>query len=74
MDPLTIIADAQIVVGLIKLAIQVGTDAAPFVTRVISILEGNAMTPEERIDMLAKEKELRDQLQEPLPEGETDPE
>ena len=73
MDPVTLLADAQIIASLIKLAIQLGQDEAPFVMRIISLVEGKAMTDAERADMKAKEQELRAQLQEPLPEGETDP-
>ena len=75
MDPMTILADVQIAISLGKLALQVGQDALPFLlTAEKLIFEQRSLTDAERSDMLAKEKALRDQLQEPLPEGETDPE
>ena len=75
MDPMTILADVQIAISLGKLALQVGQDALPFLlTAEQLIFEQRSLTDAERADMLANEKALRDQLQAPLPEGETDPE
>lgn len=72
MDAATILADAQIVISLGKLAIEVGEDAAPFVVRAYNIVvKGETLTDQERADMLAKEGALRAQLQAPLPADET---
>lgn len=74
MDPATILADVQIVISLARLAIQVGQDAAPFVISAYNIaVKGVALTDDERLAMNAKETELRALLQQPLPDGETDP-
>lgn len=68
MDVATIIADLQIAVNLANLAIQTGTDAAPFVTNAYNILfKGKTLTAGERAAMLSQEAVLRAQLQAPLP-------
>lgn len=73
MDLAAIIADAQIVIALGKLAISVGQDAAPFVMQAYEILiNGKTLSDQERQALSEKEAALRAQLQEPLPDGETD--
>jgi hypothetical protein len=68
MDPATILADAQIVLALGKLAIQVGEDAAPFIETAYDIIfNKRTLTDDERAAMLAREASLRATLQAPLP-------
>lgn len=60
MDPATIIADAQIVVSLAKLAIQIGADAAPYIQRAYGILfENQTLTADERASMATQETAWR---------------
>lgn len=73
MDLAAIVADAQIVIALGRLAIQVGQDAAPFVMQAYEILvNGKTLSEQERAALADKEKSLRDQLQTPVPADEKD--
>lgn len=68
MDPATILADVQIVVGIARIAIQVGEDVAPFIETIYQLtVEKRALTDLERADMLARESALRAVLQAPFP-------
>ena len=63
MDPLSIIAEAQIVIGMAKLAIQVGQDAAPYIERAFGILaENKPLTDQERADMATQEVQWRKEI------------
>lgn len=74
MDPATLLADAQIVIAIGKLAIEVGEDSAPFLIKAYNIIvNGQTLSDQERADMLAQEAALRARLQAPLPTDETDP-
>ena len=60
MDPVSIIADAQIVISLAKLAYQVGQDALPYIERAYQLLFNNkSLTEQERTDMAAQEAAWR---------------
>ncbi len=60
MDPLSIVAEAQMLIGLAKLAYQVEQDAQPYVIRAWQLLfENKALTDQERTDMTAQEAAWR---------------
>lgn len=60
MDPASIIADAQIVISLAKLAYQVGHDALPYIERAYNLLfNSQSLTDQERTDMAAQEAAWR---------------
>lgn len=62
MDPASILAEATAVLGLANLAIQTATDAAPFFRAAVSVLQGTALTDQQRADMTAQEAAMRAQL------------
>lgn len=63
MDLASILADVQAAVQLANLAVQVGQDAAPFVTSAYDILfKGTTLTADQRATMVAQETTLRETL------------
>lgn len=63
MDPLSIVAEAQIIIAMAKLAYQVGQDAAPYVERAWKLLfENKSLTEQERADMAAQETAWRSDI------------
>ena len=64
MDPAVILADAQALASLANIAIQLGADVAPYVTRLYNLLVNNqALTDQERNDLVASQQQLSAQLQ-----------
>lgn len=62
MDFAATLADAEAVISLGKLAIQVGEDAAPFVQSAVSILQGTPLTDDQRATLGMQEAALRAKL------------
>lgn len=66
MDPVTIDADVQAIIGIAYLAIQVGEDAAPYITQAYQILfQGATLTADQRAALVAQEQALTAQLNAP---------
>lgn len=63
MDPLSIIAEVQFIIGMAKLAYEVEQDAEPFVVRAWQLLfENKPLTDQERADMAALEAAWRNDI------------
>lgn len=63
MDPATVLADVQLAVSLAKMAIDLGRDVAPYVTRAYQIaFENKALTDTERQVMTDQETAMRGEI------------
>lgn len=69
MDMATIMADAEIIISLGKLAIQIGEDAAPYIEQAYDILVlKRSLSDADRQAAVAKQTELEAQIATPLPD------
>lgn len=69
MDLATILADAQIIISLGKLAVQVGMDAAPYIEQAYDIVVlKRALSDADRQAAIAKQAEFEAQIATPLPD------
>ena len=69
MDIATILADAQVILSLGKLAVQVGMDAAPYIEQAYDIVVLNKpLSDADRQAALAKQAALEAQIATPLPD------
>jgi hypothetical protein len=67
MDIATILADAQIILSLGKLAVQVGMDAAPYIEQAYDIVVlKRPLSDTERLAAIAKQAELEADIATPL--------
>lgn len=62
MDPASILAEATSILGLANLAIQTANDAAPYFEAAVGVLQGTALTDQQRADLVAREAAMRAQL------------